>query len=310
MYIINELFDQVYSYQKKKLIGEGIHKYTFQTKNKDGSDGENMTVRIMHHIHDPKSAHVSFEDETHSFDSNNKHKHDSHKVLGTVKKILKDHAEKHDLHSYTFQADNSKGNGSRASVYTRMARGHKISDTPDYSKNHSRYIEVSTKKVNEELKKEQGKMKNTYGLSKDLIEAVKSVGKESEKILEQRFIDEYEYKLENGYLSEAWKYHQYNSHEEAVSARKAHFAHKNADGTTCGNACRNMGNGKLAYQGEFKGPKPVKKVEEEEQIDELKKSTLISARDKLLDALNLEIILPEPQPEMTGLIQDFARQIK
>lgn len=119
----------------------------------------------------------------------------------------------------------------------------------------------------QEEKKEQG-MKNTYGLPKSLIEAASKIGEASGTKRELDLQAEQEFKLDNGYLSEAWKYHQYASSEEAHDARKKHFAYKNPDGTTCGNACRSMGNGKLAYMGEFKGPKPSKKIAEDVIVEE------------------------------------------
>jgi len=119
----------------------------------------------------------------------------------------------------------------------------------------------------QEEKKEQG-MKNTYGLPKSLIEAASKIGEASGTKRELDLQAEQEFKLDNGYLSEAWKYHQYASSEEAHDARKKHFAYKNPDGTTCSNACRSMGNGKLAYMGEFKGPKPSKKIAEDVIVEE------------------------------------------
>jgi len=168
---LTELFDKHYPYTKGKNQN-AMHHYHFNTKDKDGNDGETMHVKIMHHLHDEHSAHVAFVDSKGNHKNNDLHSHDAHKVLGTVKKILKDHAVKHDLHSYTFDADKSKAKGSRADVYTRMARGHKVTTSDGYGHDtNTKHIEVSTKKVNEE-----NKMKNTYGLSKSLLEAVAAVG--------------------------------------------------------------------------------------------------------------------------------------
>ncbi|MDR3503048.1 MAG: hypothetical protein P4L79_10760 [Legionella sp.] len=115
---------------------------------------------------------------------------------------------------------------------------------------------------------EERKMTNTFGLPKSLINAAKLIGEESEKTREQKLVKEQEYKMENGYLEESWKYHQYSSDDEARSARKAHFDWKDEKGQRSGNPCRHLRGGKLAYMGEFKGPKPTKKVQEELVIEE------------------------------------------
>jgi hypothetical protein len=78
-------------------------------------------------------------------------------------------------------------------------------------------------------------------------------------------------------VEEGWKYLHYPSHEHAVAARKAHHEWRDKDGMRSGNAARLMPNGKVAYQGEFKGPKPPKKSktnEEAERVDEVSKGLL------------------------------------
>lgn len=198
---LTELFDKHYDYEHHSTpqqVKNGDHHYSFNTQNKDGSKGENYKVHILHHLHDEKSAAVAFVDSNRGFNNNGSHSHDSHKVLGTVKKILKDHAEKHGLHSYTFSAEKEKDHGSRADVYTKMARGHSVKTSKGYFGDHTREIEVSTKKMNEE----QGKMKNTYGLSQSIINAVKTIGEQSTKTLEEKAVQELQYKLDNGYIDE------------------------------------------------------------------------------------------------------------
>jgi len=59
-------------------------------------------------------------------------------------------------------------------------------------------------------------------------------------------------------LDETWKYHTYSSKEEANSARNAHHAWRDDNGKASGNPARLMPGNKVAYKGEFKGPKPMK----------------------------------------------------
>jgi len=59
-------------------------------------------------------------------------------------------------------------------------------------------------------------------------------------------------------LDETWKYHTYNSKEEANSARNAHHAWRDGSGKASGNPARLMPGNRVAYKGEFKGPKPIK----------------------------------------------------
>lgn len=120
---------------------------------------------------------------------------------------------------------------------------------------------------------------HNFNISKSLLDAVRGVLKEQEKQPEVVDIVESSEQLEEG-----WKYHQYPDNESAHEARKAHHAWRDENGKASGNACRYMGNGKLAYSGEFKGPKPVKSVKEEvESIDEISKKTLGSYVKKAHD---------------------------
>lgn len=63
-------------------------------------------------------------------------------------------------------------------------------------------------------------------------------------------------------LDETWKYHTYPDNTVARAAVKAHHEFRDEKGMASGNPARAMGNGKVAYKGEFKGPKPQKQVAE------------------------------------------------
>jgi hypothetical protein len=72
-------------------------------------------------------------------------------------------------------------------------------------------------------------------------------------------------------LDETWKYHTYPDNETARKAVKAHHEWRGEDGMASGNPARTMGNNKVAYKGEFKGPKPAKRVSEG-VVDAVKKA--------------------------------------
>ena len=65
-------------------------------------------------------------------------------------------------------------------------------------------------------------------------------------------------------LDETWKYHTYPDNETARKAVKVHHEFRDEKGMASGNPARAMGNGKVAYKGEFKGPKPQKVSEAKE----------------------------------------------
>jgi hypothetical protein len=65
-------------------------------------------------------------------------------------------------------------------------------------------------------------------------------------------------------INETWKYLTYSSQEDAKKARDEHFSYRDGNNMGSGNPCRHMGNGKLAYKGEFKGTLPPKKIKEDE----------------------------------------------
>ena len=77
-------------------------------------------------------------------------------------------------------------------------------------------------------------------------------------------------------LDETWKYHQYNSKEEASSAREAHHKWRDDKGMASGNPARLMPGNKVAYKGEFKGPKPMK----EETFDTEKEDKSVATYGK------------------------------
>jgi hypothetical protein len=65
-------------------------------------------------------------------------------------------------------------------------------------------------------------------------------------------------------LDETWKYHTYPDNTVARAAVKSHHEFRDEKGMASGNPARAMGNGKVAYKGEFKGPKPQKVSEAKE----------------------------------------------
>jgi hypothetical protein len=77
------------------------------------------------------------------------------------------------------------------------------------------------------------------------------------------YSEEVEMTEEDLLAEDGWKYHQYASSEEARDARDAHFAWRSKDGMRNGNPARLLKDGKIAYKGEFRGPKPSKRVSED-----------------------------------------------
>jgi len=69
-------------------------------------------------------------------------------------------------------------------------------------------------------------------------------------------------------LDETWKYHTYPDNTVARAAVKAHHEFRDEKGMASGNPARAMGNGKVAYKGDFKGPKPQKQVVEGNGYDD------------------------------------------
>lgn len=81
-------------------------------------------------------------------------------------------------------------------------------------------------------------------------------------------LSQYHHVMEETELSEGWKYHQYPDQKSARDAWKAHHAWRDDKGMSSGNPARVLANGKVAYQGDFKGPKPRKTVDEEALVVE------------------------------------------
>lgn len=69
---------------------------------------------------------------------------------------------------------------------------------------------------------------------------------------------------EDEIINETWKYLQYPSRDDAKKARDAHFNYRDENNMRTGNPCRHIGDGKLAYKGDFKGFLPPKKIKEDE----------------------------------------------
>ena len=91
-------------------------------------------------------------------------------------------------------------------------------------------------------------------------------------------------------LDETWKYHTYPNNEAARAAVKTHHAYRDESGMASGNPARVMGNGKVAYKGEFKGPKPVKEElydqeKEGKSVATYGKKPKLSDNEKKIDAV-------------------------
>lgn len=107
-------------------------------------------------------------------------------------------------------------------------------------------------------------------------------------------------------VDETWKYLQYPDAASASSAQKAHHAWRDENGMSCGNAARVIGS-KVAYKGEFKGPKPTKTMnqEEVERIDEKK---WIASAIKHPGSLHKQLHAPQDENIPTGKLAAAAEK--
>jgi hypothetical protein len=137
---VNEALDKPYEYKStgsyKNSSGENEHHYSFKDK-----QGVSTYVYISHHEGESGKgrASVDFTDENGDIQATGK---GSIRHISTVKRIMKDHADKHpDLKTYTFtgEKDSDKpGAGGRNRLYTRLAKmaGGHSDDTSAYSNRH------------------------------------------------------------------------------------------------------------------------------------------------------------------------------
>lgn len=103
-------------------------------------------------------------------------------------------------------------------------------------------------------------------------------------------------------LDETWKYHQYDSKEKASAARDAHHSWRDDKGMASGNPARLMPGNKVAYKGEFKGPKPMKEEtfdseKEDKSIATYGKKPKVSDNTKKIEAVGGK---PQAAAIMTG----------
>jgi hypothetical protein len=186
-----------------------------------------------------------------------------HDYNGDVPHYLKDHIKENELNELSVHV---------LSSYAEKRR-EKIDPSPNKDIHKKKALKKAIANVNrsyfydtypEHLRKPQGSW-NSH--SKRVHEGEKEDSKLTLKQLMKK-MKKREKKAVGGPIAsptesliENWKYLQYNSSDEALHARKQHFA--NGGGS---NACRHLGDGKLAHKGEFHGPKPVKKTVNEVSI--------------------------------------------
>jgi hypothetical protein len=122
------LFDKHFPYEKDVNI-KGPHNYRYHVHS-DSSDSP-IKVHISHFKGKPgeKHADISFSHKG-AYENTGLHHKTAHKVLGTVKHIMKEHAAKYGITHYHFTAEKSKEHGSRSSLYKKMAGKHLESSTP------------------------------------------------------------------------------------------------------------------------------------------------------------------------------------
>lgn len=137
---LREALDKPYEYkstgQYKNSSGENEHHYSFKDK-----QGASTYVYISHAKDKDGStkASVDFTDENGDIQATGK---GSIRHISTVKRIMKDHANKHpDLKTYTFtgEKDTDKpGEGGRNRLYSRLAKqaGGRSEDGNAYQNRH------------------------------------------------------------------------------------------------------------------------------------------------------------------------------
>lgn len=119
---LTELFDKPLPFEKDKVEkehGYETHHYSFKSP---GHDDERHKVRICHDRDEPHVASVIFTDFRGSVYTTHNHKGEGHKVLSTVKAIIKRHIEEHPrISRIKFSGDHVKGAAaSRGSLYKKM----------------------------------------------------------------------------------------------------------------------------------------------------------------------------------------------
>jgi hypothetical protein len=124
-----ELFDKHYEYTHKRH-SDTDHEYKFKSDN-----GEDYSVNISHNKYSPNIANAEFVDSDERLTNNNRHSKDAHKILGTVKHIMDDHAYVHNVSKYVIHADLQ-----RATVYNAMAKGHKVEEVPSLIPRSKKFV--------------------------------------------------------------------------------------------------------------------------------------------------------------------------
>ncbi len=135
---LSELFDSHLPYNKSTGSGDDMHSYIIHHP-----EGGKHIVLINHVDHKgKKEGHVSFMDHNGEMGVTGEHKKKSHRVLGTVRKIVTDHAKEHGLDSVHFSA--AKSDRSRSKVYAKMA-DRSGGKTNQSDSNHQTEFAVRTK---------------------------------------------------------------------------------------------------------------------------------------------------------------------
>jgi hypothetical protein len=165
----------------------------------------------------------------------------------------------------------SNGNQANAAVKTLAAKGKKATAIAHFKENTLDSM-AATQAPNDGANSPD----TTIPAGKKLIRMSKSA---------QIIKSAYKKGMKEEVLDETWKYHTYKDNESARAAVKTHHAFRDEKGMASGNPARAMGNGKVAYKGEFKGPKPLKEdlydhEKEDKSVSGLKKPKVSQPTEK------------------------------
>lgn len=128
-------------------------------------------------------------------------------------------------------------------------------------------------------------IRNKGTLTMDDYEFIANIKEDVMSSVPLEYIKEAIRELTEESLDETWKYHTYPDNNVARAAVKAHHEFRDEKGMASGNPARAMGNGKVAYKGEFKGPKPQKSVTEGAGAAQPGQRVTIKTPPRMIDVL-------------------------
>lgn len=126
---VSESGDSSYPYDYRGIEHNVVHQYQIHHPT-----GKKFKVSIFHDM-PGNNASVEFGDESKAVGADvqvtHEHPRDSHKILSTVHKIMKDHSYEHGINTYHFTSDKSEK--SRVSLYTKFTKrfGGKTVESPN-----------------------------------------------------------------------------------------------------------------------------------------------------------------------------------